>query len=250
MAGAGMRETELDLTLDTIAVERGQHLQLGDLVRAAIERAVGVGELLARQHGDRRERNRPFECVERLTEVVLVPQAHPAQVVRVRELVVQLDRLVERRQRAIEIAKAIAGESELVGNLGRPVVEVQARLVLLGGGFEPLAPVLDVSEILERARGGGVDGGSLDEVVGGGVEVGPLQIGFPAPEVREHRVRSKGDGGGISLQGIERLAVTQGRIPAAELQPVVAFAGGRLVGKRASDGSQREEHDKGNGSFH
>ena len=49
-----MGQADRDLACDTITIEAGDHLQLIELLGVAVDRAVEIGELLARRHQARR----------------------------------------------------------------------------------------------------------------------------------------------------------------------------------------------------
>ena len=198
-----------------------------------------VRELLAGGDEGRRDRRRLLEGRGGIDRLLLVPEAHPDQVVRVGQVLVETDRLARRRERLIDLARLVPREGELERHARRQAVDGQTTFVGFCRSQIPAALIEDVAERLERAGGRRVEVGSAAEIAGRGFELVAALIRLAAPQVREHRIRAQGDGAAVRLDRAEGLVVRQGAARLGEQRPVVALPGGRLVGQRADDGSPR-----------
>src|SRR5437764_1319810 len=81
VARASVGQADRDVPRDAIAVEAGEDLQLLELVGAASDIAVELGELLARRNQSGRYRHGLFECVDGLRSPACIAEAHAEQVV-------------------------------------------------------------------------------------------------------------------------------------------------------------------------
>lgn len=249
MAAAGVRQADRDLPCNAIAVERGEHLQLLELIAAAVGGTVEVGELFAGRDHPRRERDGAFDRAQRLGVAPLLAQAQADEVVRVGHAIVETDGFVQRRQRRVDGAAAITGHRHLVVDARRPVVEADRAIVGVRGAIVALELVEHVAERLERPGGGRVERRGLPEVAGGRVEVAALAaslVRLPATQVSEHRVGTQGDRAAVGFNRAERLVVVQRRVAVGQQGAVIALPGGGLVGEGRAHASQRQKCHRGN----
>jgi hypothetical protein len=110
----GHGEAQCDATLDAVAVELSEALQLSDFVVPATERGIGVGQFFVRRQQAGGFGNGPLECRRRLLWTPPLSQADAHQMVRRRHLGVEAKRQLERGHGAVEVAGAVAGERRLV----------------------------------------------------------------------------------------------------------------------------------------
>src|ERR1700689_3873926 len=129
---------------------------------------------------------------------------------RLRQLVVEAKGGIERRQRAVEIAVAVASKRELVAHARRAIIQPEILLVDLARSIEALLQVADVAELVEWPCRRRVERHSSLQVSRGSFQLPAALVGLAASEVRQPRIASQGDGTAVGLDRSERLGVAQG----------------------------------------
>ena len=250
VSSARMRQADRHLPLDVLAIETRKYLQLLELVRTPAEAAVQIRELVAGGNEARGQGNRFFQRLFRVGVPPLLAQAQPEQVVRVGGAVVEPDGLRQRRQRAVDVSVAVAGERQLEAHERRAIVELQAAFVGLARASKSLQLVHHVAQLVEWTRGRRVERGGHAEIAGGGLEIATALIGFAAPQMRQHRIGAQRDRAAEGFNRTKRLLVAERRVAAREERAIVPIPRGRLVGDRPGDAGDREHDHHRNRTFH
>ncbi len=238
--GPGLGQPYSDLTLDVIAVESRDDLQLVEFVGAAVLRGGQVCQLLACGNETRRNGDGLFECVLRLDHPRSVAKTQTQQVIRLGRAVVQAHGPGRRGDRRIEFACAITRQRQFVADARRAVVERERAFVGLGRTLVSLHLVEHVAEPFERARSGRIEGRRFAKVVRSRVEIAAPLVRFAAAEPREHRIGAQSYGAGVRLDRAEGLVVGERGIPAGQELLVRPVAGDRLV---HDDAGRRDRQD-------
>src|SRR5207248_1793834 len=124
------------------------------------------------------------------------------------------------------------------------------RLIRLDRASAALQVIVRVAELFERSSGGRDECGRTAELARRFLEVPATLVGFGEPQMREHRLGSKGDGAAVRLDGAERLIVPQSRIAARQLGSVVPLPGALLIGHGPGHPREGEENDGNQRTFH
>ena len=104
--------------------------------------------------------------------------------------------------------------------------------------------------MLERSRGGFIQGGGFTEVSRGVIEIAPLEIGVATPEVGEHGIRPEDKRAAIVLNGRRGIARAQRRLALGHELTVFTLPCGRLVGHRRTDSGYCQKGHRQEGAFH
>ena len=141
-------------------------------------------------------------------------QAEPEDVVRLVKIRIQRDSLLQRGYRARQPSLSAArSERQLVENGRGVIVEVEVRLVVLGGIREAPQLHVDVAKLFEGAGGARVELGRRAKVAQRRGErlrrIAAALMRLAALQVGEHRVALQSNRAAVCLDGHERL-------PAAE----------------------------------
>ena len=252
VAGARVREADRHLPRHMIAIEPGDDLQLLELFGVTAERAVEIGQLFAGRNQARRERQRLLERLQRIGQPLLLAQADAEQILGVRQLLVEPDGLLQRRDRAVHVAVAIARERELVADARGAVVEPDAAFVRGHRARVLLQLEEDVAERFERAGCGGIEAGRGAEVARRRFQIAAVAaplVGLAAAQVGEHRVRPEGDRAAVGFDRVEGLLVAQGGVAAGQQRAVIALRRGLVSGRASGDG-QRQHGDGEDRALH
>ena len=228
-----------DLSLDMIAIEARNGLELRQLVGAAAGARMELGQFLSRGDEVGRERHRLFKRLLRLGHSALVAECQAEHVIRVRHPLVESNRLPRGHERGIEVAVAIPRERQLVGHARRSLVQLQAGFIHFSSDAEPLALVHHVAELIERTRGRRIESGSRPEIADGLVDFASSLIRFAAAQVRQHRIGTQRHRAAIGLERHVGLIVAERRIAPSQERAVIALAGGSVVG----DGGAHRGHN-------
>jgi hypothetical protein len=244
---AGVRHAQGHLSLGMRPIQPRQQLELHELVRAAIERCVQLGQLFADGNGRRFDGNRLFERRQRISRPPFLAQAEPEHVVGARDLVVEAKRLGGAAHGGVEVAVVVARKRQLEDHARQAVVDAGAALERLGRAVVAMQLVEHVAQFLERPGRTGIQRRRGAKVPRRQVEVAAIAaplVGFAAPEVGEHRVRAQLDGAAVGLDGGEGLVVAEGGVASCDAGLVRPLAGSGLVDHGAADGQGEECGDQ------
>src|SRR6185503_17737582 len=118
--------------------------------------------------------------------LLLVAKAHADQVLRIDDRPVESNGFLSRRERGVELSRAVPGDSELQRDPRRQTVDGQTTLVYLCGSLIPSALEQDVAERFEWTRRRRVEICRAAEIVRRGVQLVPALVRLASPQVREH----------------------------------------------------------------
>ncbi len=111
---------------------------------------------------------------------------------------------------------AVARQRQLVENARRSIVELDVRLIVVGGRRKPVAGVVDVAEQLAGPRRARVDIGGLPQVAQGRLELVAAAVGVAAHQVADHRIALERDGAAEGLDGRREVAGGHRRVAAPD----------------------------------
>lgn len=229
MARTCVRKADRNLPFDMRAIEAREHLELFYLFRVPIGRPVEVGQFFAGRNETGGEGDGFFQRLDRFDMAPFLSKTQAAKVVPVAESLVNPQRLVERAERAVDVAGAVPRQGKFVADAGRPIVETEITRVGFRRRLESLELIQGVPERFERPGGGRVEVRRGTEVPGGLVELGAALIGFSPPEVGKHGVGPERDGAAEGFNRDEGLLVVQSDVAAGQERLVRAVARRRLV---------------------
>jgi hypothetical protein len=152
--------------------------------------------------------------------------------VRVRQLVVEAQGGVERRQRGVEVAVTVAGKRQLEAHVRRAIIQPEVLCVDLARQIKALLQIADVAELVERPGCRRIERHRGRQVSRSGFQLAATLVGLAASEVREHRIATQRDGAAVGLDRPERLVVAQGDVTPGEVVAIVACPRRQLVADR------------------
>ena len=201
-----------------VGIERVQRIELFDFFARALLQPVQLRELFARGNERGRDGDRALERRARFGELLAILQAQPEHVVRFVKVRVQLDRLLQRRNRARQAPVAARRERQLVENRRGVIVEAEVRLVVFGGIREAPQLEVDVAEFFERAGGARVELRGGAQIAQGRRErfgrIAAALMRLAALQVGEHRAALQRDRAAVGLDRHERLPAARAlRLP-------------------------------------
>ena len=205
------------------------------------EPPIEVGELFARAGQAGRECDGALQGSDRFCRVLSVTLAQGQQIVRLGEVVVDGQCLLERLHAKRRLSGPVARQREFVENARRTIVEVHVRLIVLGSRHVAVPRRVDVSKELPGPRRPRVELRRLAQVAKGSFQFVATAIGVAAHQIPDHRVGFERDGAAERLNCRGQVSGCHGGVATAYQ---VAMTGLAVRDDVAIDGGHPDEHDQ------